>query len=121
MLKRGFDYLFGAPTAEQAQNILDTQPTDPAQRARLQATAAGNGSPSDLSKAASYLFGRPENAGDPNILGAQTPESTIEPFVGNTQTADMRGQDIKKSPIDPTAQPGPVSYTHLTLPTICSV
>ena len=47
-----------------------------------------------------------EVAGDPNILGAQTPESTIEPFVGNTQTADMRGQDIKKSPIDPTAQPG---------------
>mgnify|MGYP003637463806 CR=1 FL=1 len=47
-----------------------------------------------------------EVAGDPNILGVQTPESTIEPFVGNTQTADMRGQDIKKSPIDPTAQPG---------------
>ena len=47
-----------------------------------------------------------EVAGDSNILGAQTPESTIEPFVGNTQTADMRGQDIKKSPIDPTAQPG---------------
>jgi len=36
----------------------------------------------------------------------EQPESTIEPFVGNTQTADMRGQDIKKSPIDPTAQPG---------------
>ncbi len=47
-----------------------------------------------------------EVAGDPNILGAQTPESTIEPFVGNTQTADMRGQDVKKSPINPTAQPG---------------
>ena len=30
----------------------------------------------------------------------EQPESTIEPFVGNTQTADMRGQDIKKSPID---------------------
>jgi len=71
--KKGFDYLFGAPTAEQAQNTLDTQPTDPAQRSRLQATAAGEGAPSDLSQAATYLFGRPENAGDPNILGPQTP------------------------------------------------
>ena len=74
MLKKGFDYLFGAPTAEQAQNTLDTMPTDPAQRARLQATASGTGSPSDLAKAGSFLFGRPEVEGDPNILGAQTPE-----------------------------------------------
>jgi len=79
--RKGFDYFFGAPTAEQAQNILDTQPTDPAQRARLQATAAGTGSPSDLSKAASYLFGRPENAGDPNILGSQAPAvASDDPF-----------------------------------------
>ena len=72
-VKEGFDYFFGAPTAEQAQNTLDTMPTDPDQRARLQATAAGEGVPSDLSKAGSFFFGRPEVAGDPNILGAQAP------------------------------------------------
>tara|TARA_R110002073_G_scaffold58625_1_gene148344 strand:- start:525 stop:2291 length:1767 start_codon:yes stop_codon:yes gene_type:complete len=71
--KKGFDYFFGAPTAEQAQNTLDTMPTDPDQRARLQATAAGEGVPSDLSKAGSFFFGRPEVAGDPNTLGAQAP------------------------------------------------
>jgi len=79
--KKGFDYLFGAPTAEQAQNTLDTLPTDPAQRARLQATAAGEGTPSDLSQVATYLFGRPENAGDPNILGPQAP-AAVE--IGNS-------------------------------------
>ena len=76
--KKGFDYLFGNPTAEQAQNILETQPTDPAQRARLQAIAAGEGGPSDLSRAVTYLFGRPENAGDPNIMEAQAPAPTLD-------------------------------------------
>ena len=79
--KKGFDYLFGNPTAEKAQNILETQPTGPAQRARLQAIAAGEGDPSDLSRALTYLFGRPENAGDPNILGPQAP-AAVE--IGNS-------------------------------------
>jgi hypothetical protein len=62
-----FDYLFGAPTQEQAQEYLKTMPTDPAQRASLQATASGNGSPSEISNIANYLFGR-EEGGDPNVL-----------------------------------------------------
>ena len=70
-LKKTFDYFFGAPTPEEAQNILKTQPTDPAQRARLQRTATGNGEPSDLTKAGSYLFGQPDQIVDQNILGAQ--------------------------------------------------
>jgi len=82
--KKGFDYFFGAPTAEQAQNTLDTMPTDPDQRARLQATAAGEGAPSDLSKAASFFFGRPEVAGDPNTLGAQAPAVVSDDPFGVT-------------------------------------
>ena len=80
--KKGFDYLFGNPTAEQAQNILETQPTGPAQRARLQAIAAGEGDPSDLSRAVTYLFGRPENAGDPNILEVAQAPAAVE--IGNS-------------------------------------
>ena len=84
--KKGFDYLFGNPTAEQAQNILETQPTDPAQRARLQAIAAGEGGPSDLSRAVTYLFGRPENAGDPNIMEAQAPAPTLDTALAEQGT-----------------------------------
>jgi hypothetical protein len=62
-----FDYLFGAPTQQQSQEYLKTMPTDPAQRASLQATASGNGSPSEISNIANYLFGR-EEGGDPNVL-----------------------------------------------------
>ena len=83
-VKEGFDYFFGAPTAEQAQNTLDTMPTDPDQRARLQATAAGEGVPSDLSKAGSFFFGRPEVAGDPNTLGAQAPAVVSDDPFGVT-------------------------------------
>ncbi len=69
LLSRGIDFFFGPSTPEQAQRILETQPTDPAQRARLQATAEGRGEPSDIQKAISYLFAPNEVAGDPNILG----------------------------------------------------
>ena len=92
--KKGFDYLFGAPTAEQAQNTLDTQPTDPAQRARLQATAAGEGAPSDLSQVATYLFGRPENAGDPNILGPQAPAAVEMATPEPVADLSVNGTDV---------------------------
>jgi hypothetical protein len=103
--KKGFDYLFGAPTAEEAQNILKTQPTDPAQRARLQATATGNGEPSDLTKTGSYLFGRPDKPGDPNILGAQTAPDKIPNFgLANPESSTAIGEDPFSAPI---AQPQP--------------
>ena len=69
ILSRGIDFFFGPSSPEQAQQILDTQPTDPAQRARLQATAEGRGEPSDIQKAISYLFAPNEVAGDPNVAG----------------------------------------------------
>jgi len=70
-----FDYFLGSPTQEQAQRTLETQPTDPAQRARLLRIAGGEDVKSDLQKAGTYFFGRPENAGDPNIMGfGETPE-----------------------------------------------
>lgn len=69
-----FDYFLGSPTQEQAQRTLETQPTDPAQRARLLRTAGGEDVKSDLQEAGTYFFGRPENAGDPNIMGfGETP------------------------------------------------
>ena len=112
--KKAFEYFFGAPTAEQAQSTLDTQPTDPAQRARLQATAAGEGVPSDLSQAATYLFGRPENAGDPNILGPQTspvvematPDSVANLSVNGTDTVTPEAitEAGQVSPVEPQAQ-----------------
>lgn len=69
ILSRGIDFFVGPSSPEQAQQILDTQPTDPAQRARLQATAEGRGEPSDIQKAISYLFAPNEVAGDPNVAG----------------------------------------------------
>ena len=83
VFSRGFDFMFGNPTPEQARQTLEKQPTDPAQRERLQSIIAGDAAPSDVSQARSFLFGRPENAGDPNILGA--PEPKIEDPFGVTQ------------------------------------
>ena len=75
------DFFFGNPTPEQAQRTLQTQPTDPAQRERLQSIAQGTAAPSDLSQTGSFFFGRPEVAGDPNILGAapETPSAFSTP------------------------------------------
>jgi len=100
--KKGFDYLFGNPTAEQAQNILETQPTDPAQRARLQAIAAGEGGPSDLSRAVTYLFGRPENAGDPNIMEAQAPAPTLDTSLAEQGSPQAIFEELRaKGPLSP--------------------
>ena len=100
--KKGFDYLFGNPTAEQAQNILETQPTDPAQRARLQAIAAGEGGPSDLSRAVTYLFGRPENAGDPNIMEAQAPAPTLDTSLAEQGSPQATFEELRaKGPLSP--------------------
>ena len=69
IISRGFDFLFGAPTQEQAQKTLETQPTAPAQRENLQAILRGEERPSSASKAANFLLGPLDN--DPNILGPQ--------------------------------------------------
>jgi hypothetical protein len=82
-------------------------PTDPDQRARLQATAAGEGVPSDLSKAGSFFFGRPEVEGDPNILGAQTPSVETPKFgLADPTSSTATGEDPFSAPIvTPTATP----------------
>ena len=79
IISRGFDFLFGAPTQEQAQKTLETQPTDPAQRENLQSILRGEERPSSVSKAANFLLGPLDN--DPNILGPQqeTTETTQAP------------------------------------------
>jgi hypothetical protein len=124
--KKGFDYFFGAPTAEQAQNTLDTMPTDPDQRARLQATAAGEDVPSDLSKAGSFFFGRPEVEGDPNILGAQTPSVETPKFgLADPTLSTATGED-PSSPapiVTPTATPvaDPDQQIRLADPTSSTV
>lgn len=74
-----FDFFFGNPTPEQAQETLRTQPTDQAQRERLQGITEGTAGPSDLSKAGSFLVGRPDNAVDPNILGSPASTPTAAP------------------------------------------
>ena len=76
------DFFFGAPTPEQAQKILDTQPTSPSQRENLQAIVGGEERPSSVSKGFDYLFGSPDVSGDPNIL--QKPSVILDPFTGKT-------------------------------------
>jgi hypothetical protein len=76
------DFFFGAPTPEQAQKILDTQPTSPSQRENLQAIVGGEERPSSVSKGFDYLFGGPDVSGDPNIL--QKPSVILDPFTGKT-------------------------------------
>ena len=86
LIERGFDYFFGAPTAEQAQNILETMPTDPAQRARLQATASGEDVPSDLSKATPWVMATPESTANPLVNGTNAP--TPAQITGEAQITE---------------------------------
>ena len=111
IISRGFDFLFGAPTQEQAQKTLETQPTDPAQRENLQAILRGEERPSSASKAANFLLGPLDN--DPNILGpqqetAQAPsvDSALEatpsiapPVESLSGDAQGQGMDMNQSAI----------------------
>ena len=49
----------------------------------------------------------------PSLLAHECSGSTSARLLGNVDGAPVRGRGG--------ASPGPVSYTHLTLPTICSV
>ena len=101
ILSRGFDFFFGPPTPEQAQQTLTTQPTDPAQRENLQAIVRGEERPSSVGKAASFLFGRPDVAGDPNIMGATKPEAVAPQFglADTTSSTAPTGEDPFSGPI----------------------
>jgi hypothetical protein len=99
IFSKGFDFFFGAPTPEQAQQTLSTQPTDPAQRENLQAIVRGEERPSSIGKAANFLFGRPDNAGDPNILGVQQPVSTPQPDVPMATRESVADLSITGTPL----------------------
>jgi hypothetical protein len=64
---QGFNF-FKSPTPSEARRILETQPTDPAQRKRLEAIVRGEVAPNALGALESFLFD-PEPSGAPNVLG----------------------------------------------------
>ncbi len=107
-IKSGFDYLFGAPTPEQAQNILETQPTSPSQRENLQAIVQGEERPSDMTKLAKFLL---EPTGDTNVLGVdetnKDPGSTDEKSVSTAKEKEEE-KPFVGSPNTPSGLGGPL-------------
>ncbi len=107
-IKSGFDYLFGAPTPEQAQNILETQPTSPSQRENLQAIVQGEERPSDMTKLAKFLL---EPTGDTNVLGVdetnKDPGSTDEKSVSTAKEKEEE-RPFVGSPNTPSGLGGPL-------------
>jgi hypothetical protein len=99
-VRKGFDFMFGGPSPEEAQKILETQPTDPNQRARLQQIVSGAAGPSDLEKAGSFFFGKEENT---NILGKQEQTPTFGLAEPSSSTAT--GEDPFSAPIVQPAAP----------------
>eukprot|EP00969_Alexandrium_andersonii_P278648 12316257-Alexandrium_andersonii.AAC.1 len=46
---------------------------------------------------------------------------TLQPRPASSATSPSSGTTLRVSGLNTSPQPRPVSYTHLTLPTICSV